>query len=313
MDVLTGLHAATAVAAALRTGEGAHIEVPLIDSALASLVNVAQGALVTGAEPGRHGNAHPSIVPYQDFPTATGRIAVAAPNDGLFARLCAAVGREELASDARFASNADRVENREALQALLDEAFAARPGEEWVERLGRAGVPAGEVRSVPGALDAVAAAGRPATERVSHPTAGQVDLVASPIRTGSRRARPRPRRCWGSTPSRCSPSWDASATRSSELAAQGVIGLPGAASGDLAERLAKALAPARVHGLPAQFALGLGVGVAAELGGHARREAPGEPGARPTSEPAAASLPPAPRRRPAASRASPRARRRQTL
>ncbi len=181
VDVLTGLHAATAVAAALRTGEGAHIEVPLIDSALASLVNVAQGALVTGSEPGRHGNAHPSIVPYQDFPTATGRIAVAAPNDGLFARLCSAVDREELASDERFASNADRVENREALQALLDEAFAARPGEEWVERLGRAGVPAGEVRSVPGALEAVAAAGRPATERVSHPTAGEVDLVASPI------------------------------------------------------------------------------------------------------------------------------------
>ncbi len=181
VDVLTGLHAATAVAAALRSGEGAHLEVPLIDSALASLVNVAQGALLTGEEPERHGNAHPSIVPYQDFPTAGGRVAVAAPNDGLFARLCAAVGRPELAGDERFATNADRVRNRGELVPLLEEAFGARPAAEWVELLGATGVPAGEVRSVPGALAALAVAGRPATERVSHPTAGDVDLVASPI------------------------------------------------------------------------------------------------------------------------------------
>ena len=187
VDVLTGLHAATAVAAALRTGEGAHIEVPLIDSALASLVNVAQGTLVTGSEAKRHGNAHPSIVPYQDYPTAAGRIAIAAPNDGLFARLCTAIGRAKLADDKRFVTNADRVVNREALEPLLGEAFAVKPAEEWVALLGSAGVPAGEVRTVAGALDAVAQAGRPATEGVSHPTAGEVDLVASPIRGLPRR------------------------------------------------------------------------------------------------------------------------------
>ena len=185
VDVLAGLHAATAVAAALHSGEGARIEVPLIDSALAGLVNVAQGALVTGAEPERHGNAHPNIVPYEDFATASGRLAVAAPNDGLFRRLCAVVGLEELAADERYATNADRVGNRAELIPALAAAFARRSADEWVELLGAAGVPAGKVRSVSAALEAVAAAGGEATVRVDHPTAGQVDLVRSPIRTGS--------------------------------------------------------------------------------------------------------------------------------
>ena len=90
VDVLAGLHAAAGVLAALHGGEGARIEVPLLDSGLAGLVNVAQNALVTGREPERHGNAHPNIVPYQDFETSSGRIAVAAANDGLFRALCSA-------------------------------------------------------------------------------------------------------------------------------------------------------------------------------------------------------------------------------
>lgn len=181
VDVLAGLHAATAVAAALRSGRGASIEVPLIDSALAGLVNVAQSTLVTGTEPERHGNAHPSIVPYEDFATASGRLAVAAPNDGLFARLCGAIGLEGLTQDERFVTNADRVRNRAELIPALAGALAMRTADEWVDVLGAVGVPAGKVRTVPDALDALTAAGRPATERVSHPTAGEVDLVASPI------------------------------------------------------------------------------------------------------------------------------------
>ena len=133
VDVLTGLHAAVAVTAALHGGEGARIEVPLLDSALAGLVNVAQGALVTGAEPERHGNAHPSIVPYQDLATASGRVAVAAPNDGLFRALCRTLGVEQLADDERFATNADRVRHRAELIPLLEERLAARRG-----RVGRA-------------------------------------------------------------------------------------------------------------------------------------------------------------------------------
>jgi crotonobetainyl-CoA:carnitine CoA-transferase CaiB-like acyl-CoA transferase len=181
VDVLAGLHAAAAILAALHGGAGARLEVPLLDSGLAALVNVAQNALVTGAEPERHGNAHPNIVPYQDFETASGRVAVAAANDGLFRALCAAIERPELASDERFATNPGRVEHRRELVPELQRRFRERPAEQWVERLSAAGVPVGKVRTVPDALAAAAAAGRPATVRVEHPTAGPLDLVGSAI------------------------------------------------------------------------------------------------------------------------------------
>jgi crotonobetainyl-CoA:carnitine CoA-transferase CaiB-like acyl-CoA transferase len=181
VDVLAGLHAAAAVLAALNGGEGARIEVPLLDSGLAGLVNVAQNALVTGTEPERHGNAHPNIVPYQDFETSSGRVAVAAANDGLFRALCSVMALEELASDERFATNAARVEHRTELIPLLEARFRERPAEEWLADLEAAGVPSGKVRSVPDALAAAAAAGRPATVTVEHPTAGPIDLVRSPI------------------------------------------------------------------------------------------------------------------------------------
>ncbi len=181
VDVLTGLHAAAGVLAALHSGEGARIEVPLLDSGLAGLVNVAQNALVTGTEPERHGNAHPNIVPYQAFETSSGRIAVAAANDGLFRSLCSVMGLEELSSDERFVTNAVRVEHRGVLVPLLQERFRERSAEDWLTDLEAAGVPAGKVRSIPDALEAAAAAGRPATVTVEHPTAGPLDLVASPI------------------------------------------------------------------------------------------------------------------------------------
>jgi len=187
VDVLAGVHAAVGILAAVHAGGGGRVEVPLLDSALAGLVNVAQGALVTGQEPRRHGNAHPSIVPYQDFATASGRLALAAPNDGLFRRLCSVVGREDLADDPRFAGNPDRVGNREELVEELERALAARPAAVWVRTLSEAGVPAGEIRSVPDALAAAAAAGRAATVEVDHALAGRVQLVASPIRIGGLR------------------------------------------------------------------------------------------------------------------------------
>ena len=180
VDVVTGLHAAVAIVAALRrretTGEGEQIEVSLLDSAFSALVNVAQNALVTGEEPGRFGNAHPSIAPYQPFRAADGWVAVAAANDGLFARLCEAVGRPELPTDTRFATNAARVRNRDKLLPLLEETFAARSADDWVAALDAAGVPAGKIRGV---LEALRAA--PATVHVEHPTAGELDLVAPPF------------------------------------------------------------------------------------------------------------------------------------
>ena len=181
VDVLAGLHASAAILAGLHGGEGARIEVPLLDSGLAGLVNVAQNALVTGRKPERHGNAHPNIVPYQDFGTASGRIAVAAANDGLFRALCAALALAGLPEDPRFATNAARVEHREQLIPVLQARFAERAAEDWLAALEAAGVPSGKVRSVPDALAAAAEAGRPATLEVDHPSAGALELVASPI------------------------------------------------------------------------------------------------------------------------------------
>jgi crotonobetainyl-CoA:carnitine CoA-transferase CaiB-like acyl-CoA transferase len=192
VDVLTGLHAATAILAAVHGGQGARIEVPLLDSALSALVNVTQNTLVTGAEPGRYGNAHPNIVPYQDFETASGRIAVAAPNDGLFRALCRAIDRDDLIADERFATNPGRVEHRDALIGQLQDQLRERSADDWVEALGAAGVPVGKVRTVPEALAAAADAGRPATATVDHPTAGTLELLRSPIWGGTANPHPRP-------------------------------------------------------------------------------------------------------------------------
>jgi crotonobetainyl-CoA:carnitine CoA-transferase CaiB-like acyl-CoA transferase len=186
VDVLAGLNAAIAVLAALRSGEGAHLEVPLLDAGIAALVNQALNAFVTGEDPVPRGNAHPNIVPYEDFATAEGRLVLAAANDGLFRRLCQALERPELADDPRFATNPARVENRDQLKPELERSLAARPAEEWVDLLGAAGVPVGKVRTIGEAAAAAAAAGVPVTARVPHPTAGEVELVRSPIRTALR-------------------------------------------------------------------------------------------------------------------------------
>ena len=181
-----------AAVAAIKCREGTRIEVPLHDAGLAGLVNVAQNALVTGRAPERHGNAHPNIVPYQDFETASGRIAVAAANDGLFAAMCRVLELDELAREERFATNPARVENRSELIPLLSDRLRERSAEEWVEALEVAGVPVGKVRTVPEALEAAGTAGRPATLSVEHPSAGVLELVASPIWSASEPPATRP-------------------------------------------------------------------------------------------------------------------------
>jgi crotonobetainyl-CoA:carnitine CoA-transferase CaiB-like acyl-CoA transferase len=181
VDVLAGLNAATAILAALHrrdlTGEGDFVEVSLLDSAFAALVNVGANALLTGEEPLRYGNAHPSIVPYQPFRGTDGWIAVAAANDGLYARLCTAIERPDLAADERYATNEARVLNRETLIAELEAVFAGRSTDDWERLLLAAGVPAGKIRGVGEALRA----GQARTRRVDHPTAGTVELVGPPF------------------------------------------------------------------------------------------------------------------------------------
>jgi crotonobetainyl-CoA:carnitine CoA-transferase CaiB-like acyl-CoA transferase len=186
VDVLTGVHAAVAIVAALHGGVARRIEVPLLDTALASLVNVASAALVTGQEPRRYGNAHPHIVPYQPFRAADGWVAVAAANDGLFRRLCEVVERPDLAE--RFPTNASRVEHRDELISELDVVFAMRSADEWAALLDGAGVPAGKIRGVLDAIEAAAAAGSDPRVTVEHPAIGALQMIGSPIRTDGMRA-----------------------------------------------------------------------------------------------------------------------------
>jgi crotonobetainyl-CoA:carnitine CoA-transferase CaiB-like acyl-CoA transferase len=180
VDVLTGLYAFGGVLAALRerdrTGRGQRVEVSLLGSALASLVNQASSYLCTGEPPRAMGNRHPSITPYETLATADRPLVVAVGNDGQFARLCRVLGVPEAAADPRFATNAARVASRDALAALLERALAARGAAEWVAALSEAGVACGLVNDVG---EAFALAERLGLEPVAD--AGGVPQVADPI------------------------------------------------------------------------------------------------------------------------------------
>src|SRR5262249_17455752 len=149
-----------------------------------------QNTLITGADPQRHGNAHPNIVPYETFEAKDGWLAIAAANDGLYARLCDVLEAPELASDERFATNPKRVENRQLLVPLIAQRLAQKGAQGGREALEGGGVRGGKIGSVPEALQAAADAGREATVRVPHPTAGEVELVRSPIRLTRDELRP---------------------------------------------------------------------------------------------------------------------------
>ena len=182
-DVLTAHHAASAICAALyareKTGKGARVEVSLFSSTISSLVNVAQNALVTGSEPVRWGNAHPSIVPYQVFHGSDRAFAIGAGTDRHFAYLCGVIGRDDLLEDARFTSNPARVEHRHVLVPLLDEIFRTRPAAEWVELCRQVSVPVALVQGVREALESPP--GRELVVAIDHPDAGRYEAVRSPI------------------------------------------------------------------------------------------------------------------------------------
>jgi crotonobetainyl-CoA:carnitine CoA-transferase CaiB-like acyl-CoA transferase len=185
-DILTGLYATIGILAALqdrdRTGEGQHLDVSLLDVQVACLANQALNYLVSGKPPERLGNAHPNIVPYQDFPTRDGFMIVAVGNDAQFAKLCGELSVPELAQDARYARNQDRVANRGSLIERLCLATRTQTTAHWVERLGRVGVPVGPIN----ALDAVFADAQVKARELEislpHAKAGRAPGVASPLR-----------------------------------------------------------------------------------------------------------------------------------
>ena len=185
-DILTGLYASNAILAALaereRSGQGQYIDLALLDVQIACLGNQALNYLTTGVPPRRLGNAHPNIVPYQDFPTADGDFILTVGNDGQFRKFCEVAGHPEWATDPRFVSNAARVANRAELIPLIRQVTVFRTTAEWIAALEQAGVPCGPINDLAQVFADPQVQARGTRIRMAHPLAGEVDLVANPIR-----------------------------------------------------------------------------------------------------------------------------------
>ena len=184
-DVMTGLYATIAVLAALayreRSGEGQYIDLALLDVQIACLANQAANYLVGGVVPTRMGNAHPNIVPYQDFPTADGHMIITVGNDNQFASFCTALGQPEWASLERFATNPQRVRHRDELVGLIRERTVGRTTDEWIAVMEAAGVPCGPINSLDRVFADPQVQARELRVEMAHPLAGTVPLVANPI------------------------------------------------------------------------------------------------------------------------------------
>ncbi len=193
IDVFTGLYASNAILAAINardnartgTGQGQYIDMALLDVGMAVLANQAAGFLATGKAPGRAGNIHPSLAPYQDFRSSDGNVLLAIGNDGQFARFCAAAGKPEWAQDSRFATNTARVQNRPALLALMEPLMRTRTTTEWIALLEDKAVPCGPINTIAQAFDdpQVQARGiRKTLPRDAGDGIAQIATVASPMR-----------------------------------------------------------------------------------------------------------------------------------
>jgi crotonobetainyl-CoA:carnitine CoA-transferase CaiB-like acyl-CoA transferase len=184
-DIVCGLFASNAILAALHkraaTGVGARIEVPLFESTLGWLANRGQEYLISGQDTGLIGNAHPSIVPYQTFDASDKPLVVAVGNNTQFAGLCKVVGRPELAEDERYATNPDRVANREALIQELQQEFRKRPADEWAEEIRAAGIPCGPVNMLADVFADEHVLGSGMLQDIDHPSAGLLKMLASPV------------------------------------------------------------------------------------------------------------------------------------
>ncbi len=189
VDVLTGLHATVAILAALRhrdvTGQGQLLEVTLLGSLLSSLVNQASGFVGAGSVPGRMGNAHPSIAPYEVFEAADRPLVLAVGNDGQFSQLSSVLGLAGLADDPRFCTNSQRVKHREELRDLLEEVLGGAAADIWQERLTEAGVPCGPINDVAQAFALAERLGlAPVVEVEDARRPGPEPQVANPVAFG---------------------------------------------------------------------------------------------------------------------------------
>jgi crotonobetainyl-CoA:carnitine CoA-transferase CaiB-like acyl-CoA transferase len=186
VDVCTGMLASNSILAALnarhRTGKGQKVELSLYETSLAMLINVASNYLTVGRNAGRFGNGHPSIVPYTTYQAADAMIAIGIGNERQFARIAEVLGHPEWATDARFTSNRARVENRAAIDGLINEALSQDDAGVWLEKLKAVGVPCGRINSVADALDDPHTAARDMIETVEHPTIGALKMLGIPFK-----------------------------------------------------------------------------------------------------------------------------------
>jgi crotonobetainyl-CoA:carnitine CoA-transferase CaiB-like acyl-CoA transferase len=189
-DLVTGMLGSTAVLAALiargrpgpSEGRGQRIDISVFESTIAWLANQASNLLVGGLVPGRMGNAHPNITPYETFASADGEIAVAVGSERQWPRFCLALGVTQLAEDQRFATNAQRVAHRAELRPLLEARFAERSTAEWLEALAAAEVPAGPINDLAAVFAHPQVAARRMVEEVIHPTIGRLMLTGVPFK-----------------------------------------------------------------------------------------------------------------------------------
>jgi crotonobetainyl-CoA:carnitine CoA-transferase CaiB-like acyl-CoA transferase len=186
VDVCTGMLASNAILAALnarqRTGKGQKVELSLYETSLSMLINVASNYLTAGRDGGRFGNGHPSIVPYTTYAAADAMMALAIGTDRQFARCAEVLGHPEWAKDARFASNRARVENRAAIDGLINAALSRDQTDTWLTKLKAVGVPCGRINSVAEALDDPHTAARNMIETVEHPTIGALQMLGIPFK-----------------------------------------------------------------------------------------------------------------------------------
>jgi crotonobetainyl-CoA:carnitine CoA-transferase CaiB-like acyl-CoA transferase len=185
-DVLTGLYAANAIQAALihqqKTGAGQYIDMALLDVQVATLANQAMNFLASGESPQRRGNSHPNIVPYQAFQTGDGYIILAVGNDAQFERFCRLAGRDELAVDARFRSNSDRVRFRDALVPQVAAIMLQKSSADWLVALNAEGIPCGPINDIEQVFADPQVLHRGLQLELDHPDAGKVASVANPIK-----------------------------------------------------------------------------------------------------------------------------------